>query len=242
MSVLLTSLIISVALKASRKRSLMNLKSKGARRYSSVKLLAVDSVKCYDEYANAVDKIGKITPDARRRAGLLDAKVDAAAAALTAFKTECAITTATGTDCADFLTDHATEPAYEDLADFKKDCKVSEPTANIEGCPAAYEALIKAIQDIEDNTKIKLHVDPTPDEALDAFVTKCAATAHAEQCFDVLEGIDTAVGPVEDDLADIQGKCNPTTSTQGGAGFLSFSLNTKLLMFICTAIQLYFFL
>jgi hypothetical protein len=196
-------------------------------------------VKCYDEYANAVAKIGLITPVGRTH--LLDAKSDATAA-LGTFKTQCAVTTATGTDCAKFLTDHAAAPTYEDLADFKKDCKVSEPTANIEGCPAAYDALIKAIQDIEDNTKIKLHVDPTPAEALDAFVTKCAATAHAKQCFDVLEGIDTTDGPGEDDLADIQGKCNPTTSTQGGAGFLSFSLNSKLLMFICTGIQLYFFL
>jgi hypothetical protein len=225
MSVLLTSLIISVALGASRKRSLTNLKSKGAKRYSSIKLLDVDSVKCYDAYADAVDKIGKITPDSGSRTRLLDVKVDAAAAALTTFTTECAITTATGTDCAGFLAAHATEPAYEDLANFKEDCKVSEPTANIEGCPAAYEALVKAIQDIEDDTKIKLHVDPTPAEALDSFVTKCAATAHTEQCFDVLKEIDTAAGPGEDDLADVQGKCNPTTSTQGGAGFLSFSLN-----------------
>jgi hypothetical protein len=221
---------------------LTNLKSEGAKRDSSIQLLDVDSIKCYDAYADAADKISKIKPDPGSRARLLAEDVDAAAAALKTFKAECAITTATGTDCDKFLTASATAPAYEDLADFKKDCKVSEPTANIEGCPAAYEALIKAIQDIDKNARIKLHVDPTPDEALDAFVTKCAATAHAEQCFNVLKGIDTAVGPDEDDLADIQGKCNPTASTQVGAGFMSFALNSKLVLFICTVIQLYFIL
>jgi hypothetical protein len=196
----------------------------------SIKLLAVDSVKCYDSYQSALTALGKIP--ARYSINFKEGE-DTAAAALVTFTSECALK-ASVDPCLAWLTANADAPTTGLGGAFTTACSIPSPTANAADCATAYDALIKAVEALTGARKVDMMASPV--DEFNSFVTKCPLTSHTKVCYDAIQGISTVTGPVKNDLSKIQTNCNPVPKQPADSGddnaLHVFSSNLKIVLFI----------
>jgi hypothetical protein len=214
----------------------VNLSAIDTKRISSIRFHAVDSVLCYAKYTAALSALqteaGKIT---RKSASLLDSPADE----LGAFATACANKNSVKA-CGDVVTAQTDTVTKDGPKEFTDNCKIDEPKADAEDCYSAYDALIKALEALKPTTPSKIQLKAT-DTQLDNFVTKCAKTSHSDKCLAVLSPIDPAVGPVYDNLDNIQKNCVVEAPSTGGGdfGIRSFSTSSGFLIIITILANFY---
>jgi hypothetical protein len=172
-------------------------------RYSSIKVLSVDSVNCYQAYTAALSALSGVTD----RVSILVENQQAAIDALGEFETECAAKAVDGA-CAQFLSQNASPGAGLSTA-FTTACAIAEPTADSSDCSDAYDALIEAIQGLSPRVSLK-NAAAAP---FNNFVTKCAKTSHEAGCLAIITDVSTADGPSKTILTDFEANCNPVPGT-----------------------------
>jgi hypothetical protein len=203
---------------------------------SHVRLHAVDSVNCYPAYAAALDAIETAADALRRKSITLKA---GPVALLETFTAECA-KKAVG-DCAAVVNTQKGDVTATGPGDFSTKCKIDEPTKDAEDCYDAYDALLKAIEELNPDARKKPQMKAG--EELDAFVTKCAKTAHSEACFAVISPLDTDEVPAYSTLNNIKTKCaieKPPPPPVEDDGLIGFSVSPNILLFVSTIISFYF--
>jgi hypothetical protein len=199
MFVLLTSICFCLSSILAKNVRAKNVSLKNIKKYSSIKMLSVDSVKCYQAYTAALAALDEVTT----RVSILKEGEQAAIDALAEFEAQCAAK-AEDNICAQFLTDNAS-PVPDLSSGFATACAIPAPTEDSNDCPTAYDTLVDAIQGLASRIKLK-NAATAP---FNSFVTKCAKTSHKTECLAIIADVSTTDGPSKSILAEFQANCNP---------------------------------